>query len=136
MNAGKLTLAGIVVVVVAAVVAGLYISGSPLEQRMMREDSRRVADLRRLSRAIENYYRGTEMLPSDLDTLLNGWASSEIPRDPETDRDYEYEIRSDQTYQLCATFSLDSRPATQSEFWTHAGGHQCFSFDYSALVLD
>lgn len=81
------------------------------------------------------YYRDTERLPADLETLVNGWASSGIPRDPDTERNYEYRVISSRRYELCGDFALDSRPTTQDQFWTHAGGHQCFSFDYSDVVL-
>ena len=136
MSFGRLASIGVILVVLAAVIAGLVVSGSPDEQRLLRSDGRRVTDLQQLSRSIERYYRDTEGLPPDLETLLNGWASSGLPLDPETDQDYDYEIESSRTYRLCANYALDSRANRQAEFWSHAGGHQCYSFDYSALVLD
>jgi len=136
MSGSKLALVGVVAIVVAAIIAGLLISGSPAEQRQLRLDSRRVSDLQGLSRSIERYYRDSEKLPPDLTTLLNGWTSSDIPSDPETDRDYDFEVAADRTYRLCADFALDSRENAQPEFWSHASGRQCFSFDYSDLVLD
>jgi len=136
MSFGRLASIGVILIVLATVIAGLVISGSPEEQRLLRTDDRRVTDLQQLSRSIERYYRDTEMLPSDLETLLNGWASSGLPLDPETNQDYDYELESGRTYRLCADFALNSRPNRQPDFWSHAGGHQCYSFDYSALVLD
>ena len=136
MNTGTLGVVGIVVIVGAAIVAGLVISGSPTVQRQLREDASRVTDLQRLSRSVERYYRDTEMLPYDLDVLLNGWASDEIPQDPVTDAAYAYEIDGSNRYRLCAEFALESEPGLQPEFWEHSAGRYCFAFDYSDLVLD
>ncbi|MGD8340836.1 MAG: hypothetical protein PVH89_08640 [Gammaproteobacteria bacterium] len=136
MTSGRPALIAVVVVVVGAVIAGLVISGSPREQRLLRTDDERVNDLRRVSRAIERYYRETESLPADLQTLLNGWISQEIPRDPDTGQAYGYELLDETAYRLCADFALESRPTRQPEFWEHATGRQCFSFDYAELVLD
>jgi hypothetical protein len=132
----KLTLVAVIAIVIAAVVVGLFIAGSPAEQRQLRMDSRRVTDLQRLSRAVERYYRDSEKLPQDLATILNGWTSSDIPKDPETEQDYAYEIISNRAYRLCADFALASREDEQPEFWSHLSGRQCFAFDYSDLVLD
>ena len=136
MSPGRLGLIGVSVVVIAAVAAGLVISGSPQQQRSIRADDERVNDLQRLSRVIERFYRETEALPPDLAALLNGWISQEIPRDPETDQTYDYELQDETAYRLCAEFSLESRPGRQPEFWNHAVGRQCFAFDYADIVLD
>jgi type II secretory pathway pseudopilin PulG len=136
MNAGRLIFGAIILAVVAAIIAGLVISGSPREQRLLRDDDERVHDLQVLSRTIERYYRETEQLPPDLGTLLNGWASSEIPRDPATDQEYGYEISGTSEYRLCADFALEAREDRQPEYWSHDGGRYCYSFDYSELVLD
>jgi hypothetical protein len=136
MNTGKLAFAGVAILVVAAVIAGLIVSGSPQEQRLLRFDERRVADLQRVSRTVLTYYRETHMLPADLDTLVNGWASAGLPRDPQTDLSYDFEVLGNRSYRLCADFALDSRETPRVEFWSHAGGYQCFSFDYSEVVFD
>ena len=136
MSPGRFGFIGVILVVIAAVIAGLVISGSPQEQRLLRTDDARVNDLQRLSSAIGRYYRETEGLPAELTTLLNGWISQEIPRDPGTDAPYAYEPTSATAYRLCAEFSLESRPDRQPEFWDHGAGRECFSFDYADIVLD
>ena len=136
MSGGRLGLIGAVVVVVASVIAGLLISGSPEEQRQLRADDERVNDLRRLSNVIERYYRETESLPADLTTLLNGWISQEIPRDPATDAPYGFELTGATAYSLCADFALESRPDRHPEFWDHGVGRECFFFDYADIALD
>lgn len=136
MTSGRIALAGAVFIVVAAVIAGLVISGSPARQRMLRLDDRRLDDLQRISRSIERYYRETEAVPTDLDVLVNGWISAGLPRDPETDDDYDYEVETGYRYQLCADFALASRETEASGFWSHEPGYQCFSIDYSDVRLD
>lgn len=135
MNRGRLALIGVVAVFVAAIVAGLVISGSPAEQRRLRADERRVSDLQQLSRAVERYYIQTERLPRELDTLVNGWISSGLPRDPETEAGYDYEITGDSTYRLCAEFARESAPGTE-QFWSHRAGRHCYELDFSEFVLD
>lgn len=136
MNIGTLGYAGVGLAVGAAILAGLVISGSPAEQRQLREDDARVTDLQRLARSVERYYRDTERLPDELDVLLNGWASAEIPRDPVTDAAYTYAIDGPRRYRLCADFALGSDTGRQAEFWAHDAGRHCFAFDYSEFVLD
>jgi type II secretory pathway pseudopilin PulG len=136
MTAGRVALLAVIAIVAAAVIAGLVVSGSPAEQRRLRADDRRVNDLRQLSGTIQRYYADAKKLPPDLGTLVNGWALSGVPLDPETESEYEYEIVTDDTYRLCAGFSRESRESAPRDFWTHGSGRQCFAFDYSEIVLD
>lgn len=136
MNAGRPAFIGVVVIVIAAIVAGLVISGSPAEQRRLRADDRRVGDLQQLARTIERYYVDTESLPAELDALVNGWISSGLPRDPTTATEYDYEVTGSSTFRLCAEFARESRPNAEPEFWSHGPGRHCYSLDFSELVLD
>ena len=136
MNVRKLAFVGVVVLVAAAVVAGLVISGSPAEQRRLRADERRVSDLQQLARAIQSYYMETTSLPDGLDALVNGWISSGLPRDPESEAGYDYEITGDRTFRLCAEFARESRSGTAGEFWLHAEGRHCYVLDFSRMGLN
>jgi type II secretory pathway pseudopilin PulG len=136
VNTGRLAFLTVIAIVAVAVIAGLMVAGSPAEQRRLRADDRRVNDLQQLSGTIRRYYNDAERLPPDLGTLVDGWALSGIPLDPETDNEYVYEIVSEKTYRLCADFSRESRANVTRDFWTHGSGRQCFAFDYSEIVLD
>ena len=136
MSSGRLGLLAVVVVVVSAIIAGLVVSGSPSEQRLLRADERRVSDLRQLSGSIQRYFVDTQRLPPDLGTLVNGWVSTEVPRDPQTGQSYDYEIGDDRAYRLCAVFSRDAHADRQSDFWSHDEGRHCYAFDYSDIVFD
>ena len=54
-------------VVIVAIAAGLYLGGSPGEQRMVRMDERRVQDLNQLANAVQIYWQQQDELPANLD---------------------------------------------------------------------
>lgn len=118
-------------VVSAAVIAGLYFSGSPSEQRLFRLDERRVADLQRLSGALNAYFMDTGELPADLERLLDGYRLSRLPRDPATDTTYAYAPLGERRFELCAEFSRESAHHSDESFWSHGAGRKCFEFDYT-----
>ena len=55
--------------VVASVAAGIYLLRSPSEERTLRLDQRRVADLMALSGAVDVYWTRHKSLPGSLDEL-------------------------------------------------------------------
>ena len=59
----------VVLVVAAAVTAGLVLVGSPSEARLERLDARRVEDLQRLSRLIDVHWAKHGRLPASLDKV-------------------------------------------------------------------
>lgn len=114
--------------VAIAVISGLYLGGSPGEQRLLRFDERRVEDLRILSRAIERRWDKTERLPQELVELVDGQRLGSIPLDPTTGSGYVYEPISINAYRLCADFSKSSTKPQLNSFWAHESGYQCFTF--------
>ena len=48
--------------------------------------------------------------------------------DPETGEAYRYAVKTDTTYELCATFSLP-RDKSMDVFWNHPAGRHCFLVD-------
>lgn len=122
-----------VAVVGAAIAVGLYLSGSPAEQRLLRLDERRVADLRSLSNALGHHVAETGRLPETLDALVDGRRLTRLPTDPATDEPYAYVVTGSYAFELCADFSRESSASMQGDFWSHGAGRTCFSFDYSDL---
>jgi hypothetical protein len=124
------------VVVLGAIVAGLLALGSPAEERARRLDQRRLEDLRQLATGIEVVWSTEQRLPRTLDELPKGFATR---RDPETGQSYEYSLRGETRYQLCATFDRDvTSEATPPSpgahwlyltFWTHGAGRTCFEVE-------
>jgi hypothetical protein len=121
-------------VVVTAIAVGLYFSGSPAEQRLVRFDERRVEDLRSLASALSRHVVDTGALPERLEALVDGRRLTRTPRDPATGEPYEYTITGQRAFALCAEFSRPSQDELREDFWAHGQGRTCFAFDYSQLL--
>jgi len=122
----------VLVVVVAVVVVALTIIGPPSEQRGLRFDERRVADLRGIARAVDLYWTRSGRLPTDAEEISDKLGNRVLRTDPETFEPYAYRALESQTYELCADFNFSStgfRTAVQQEFWSHASGRQCFELE-------
>jgi type II secretory pathway pseudopilin PulG len=135
---------GFCVIVVAAIVAGLSISGSPADRRRATLDERRVNSLNQISSAIDSYVQTKGIIPPTLDALVQDqpYLATEL-RDPTTGTLYEYlpADASTSTYQLCATFDLptqtDEAPSITvpvKDTWgnptinPHGAGRSCYLF--------
>ena len=125
-------------------VLGFVIVGSPAVQREMRMDERRISDLQNIQWEIINYWQLKRILPSSLSDLHNDISGFSVPKDPETDVDYEYQVVSPLKFGLCANFKRESlkddyharvsEPVyyedtymkTFSGSWSHKSGRVCF----------
>jgi len=136
---------GSLAAVIAMIVLGFFIVGSPTKQRQMRMDEQRVNDLSALQGEIINYWTLKDTLPTSIDDLKNDIRGFIPPFDPETREPYEYSVVDPLKFKLCATFDLPSQhsnidgktypvsvpyyyggyPAT-SELWDHGSGLKCF----------
>lgn len=130
--------AGIVsLVMLAAVIAGLVIAGSPNQERMRKADQQRVSDLQQISYAVDVYMNTNSVLPPSLIDLArspNTYIQSIM--DPETAVPYTYRLGDAGRYTLCATFETPSdsgpdQPARPQPagFWTHGIGERCFELE-------
>ena len=77
--------------VLASIVGGFFIMGSPFTLRMKRFDERRVNDLQNIQYQVVNFYQRKGSLPNNLDELKDPIAGFNIPLDPDTNASYEYE---------------------------------------------
>jgi hypothetical protein len=129
-------------VVLITIVGGFFIVGSPAEQRMMRFDEQRINDLQVIQSEVVNYWTQKEVLPPTLNELNNSISGFVPPSDPETNTVYEYNIKSNLIFELCAEFNLPSLvnnttvnsvptmprsvydPYNQN--WSHGKGRTCF----------
>lgn len=128
MNINRLAAIVSTVAVITAVVAGLYMSGSPGLQRQLRIDERRVEDLQRISGAINGYWEKYKQQPDNLSVLVDGQRLKSLPRDPQTGADYRFESIDALSYRLCALFSMASEQSDTQQFWHHKSGEQCYEF--------
>ena len=135
-----------IVIVIASVIGGFIIVGSPYKQRSLRFDSQRVSDLSNIQWQIVNYWQSKGKLPLSLDDLKDSISGTTIPTDPENKTAYQYIFNGDLKFELCSVFSLKSQDtkgkgasgynnsfdiirypyAISDENWTHDSGNICF----------
>jgi type II secretory pathway pseudopilin PulG len=131
---GKQLLLGLVIGLVGlAVIIGLVVVGSPSEARARRLDERRVADLRRITRATDLYRTRHDRLPESLQELAQDPEVSLHARDPATGVSYEYQVLGPNTYAVCARFeradpaaSYQDPESVAEDAWRHGVDRQCF----------
>lgn len=135
--------------VAAAGIVGFRLIGSPNKQRLLSLDKERVEDLLDISNRLWNDTgQGIEArlkpLPSELPSTNQ---NAEAYLDPKTGEPYEYRRLSDTTYELCATFALDSEDRETRRYrrnpkWEHPAGRHCYQIDvaksqsYSPAFVD
>jgi hypothetical protein len=126
---GRQVLAGIVtLVVVAAVLTGVIILGSPSEERAKRLDLRRVSDLQGLQNAVDFYFAERAALPVSIEELSTQ-PGVRIGGDPVTGAAYRYRPLDAEQFELCATFERPSAPRvlTGVDLWEHPAGDYCLT---------
>lgn len=131
----RLIVSATVVAVVAVVIAGLILVGSPTEARLRRFDERRLQDLQQISAAVDAYLVRRDRLPDSLQELAgeSGSGPAVLWKDPASGQPYTYRKIDAARYELCATFArrseeeLDGRPRWPGDLsWAHGAGRRCF----------
>lgn len=128
---------GVAVVVLASIVAGFVLIGTPGDARALRFDQERRNDLQAINLEVAQYWQAKRTLPETLDALAESGLYFDVPTDPETNEAYGYSALSDETFELCATFSRSSdkldtgtRPVYSPERtwtnWDYEAGEYCF----------
>lgn len=126
--------AAVVAVVVAAVAGGLFLLGSPAQERIRRIDGQRVSDLSAMAGAVDLYWTRHTRLPASLEELAAEPGAYVRRGDPVTQRPYEYRAREGNAYELCAAFDRESTASQPGgyyyrDFWAHGAGRQCFKLE-------
>ncbi len=102
----KLFAALAALVVTGSIVGGFLVIGSPKEARFERLDEQRVMHLQEIQRLVVEYWRQQGALPENLEALVEiGYI---YPIDPETNELFGYAPLSENSFELCAIFSLAS----------------------------
>ena len=124
------------IIVLASIISGFFIIGSPMTQRDLRFDREKVQDLSSIQFQITNFWQEKDRLPEDLSELEDPLVGFIVPTDPQTDEEYGYSVISARTFELCATFnqeSLEGDPniarfefGLRDENWAHGVGETCF----------
>jgi hypothetical protein len=125
--------AGVVVLaIVAAIAASMWVAGSPTEARLRALDERRVRHLQTIEQWVGQYFAARKSLPESLGVLSRDAIGAMLPTDPETGAQYEYHVTGPRAYELCATFAREGdhdRPTYGPYRWPHGAGRQCFQRD-------
>jgi len=131
------------VLVLATVVYGFVLVGSPFKQRLVRFDEKKINDLQVIQSYVVNYWQQKEKLPESLADLKDSISGFTPPKDPQGGLEYGYNILGDLTFELCAEFNLEAQnvfgqfvyPETPirvkpgnfvEENWGHQAGYVCF----------
>jgi len=126
----KIFLGVVVLSIVASVLYGFVLVGSPAQQRLMQFDKIRVSDLQNISFAIDAYWERNEQLPEKLEDLQKQTFHVRSIQDPKIGELYEYTVLGDTTYELCAIFETESEIDSKSVFGQfpedHSIGRNCF----------
>ncbi len=109
-------------VVLASIVWGFFIIGTPAEQRERRFDEQRIGDLQVLQNQIIYYWTRKEALPQILNDLEDNISGFIVPKDPWSDQAYEYIVIDELSFKLCTTFKTST-----SDFGSGYKGASSFS---------
>jgi hypothetical protein len=95
--------------VALAIYFAFCVMGSPMKQRDLRLDERRIQDLSSIQSQVIYFWQQKEKLPAKIEDLANPISYYSLPVDPEFEkgRKYEYNIKDEAklTFELCAEFS-------------------------------
>ena len=119
---------------------GIYLAGSPGQQRQERLDALRASHLETIVYQVNDHWQQKGSLPDSLDNLIRQPRELE---DPDTEMPYEYRIIDDAKFEVCAVFTTDTREAYEQpglpgspNLRHHGVGHTCFQFDTVPLERD
>ena len=120
--------------VVAAIVGGFVITGSPTKQRNLRLDLQRISDLSSIQWQVISYWQRTSKLPSAISELKDDISGITIPSDPETKNAYEYNVKSGKSFELCATFAAEVTDMSGRGAYGRGGYVSTVAYPYEAGV--
>jgi len=126
---GRTIVAIATTLVVASIIAGVILVGSPAQSRRERLDAGRVEDLRGIMVEMDSFWIRNERLPASLEELAEDPRVHVNTVDPGSAEPYEYHPLDEGTYELCASFDGESpAPGRRrlANYWSHEAGRQCF----------
>jgi hypothetical protein len=113
--------------------ASLLIVESPRETRNRRLDEAILNNFTTIDGALNNYYMKKGKLPDSLETLKGeeSYLVGSNLVDPTTKAQFDYKVKVDKEYELCANFKSSNKDQQQipdeyqKERWPHDMGYQC-----------
>lgn len=129
---GQTIVAAAGVVSLISIITGVILVGTPSESRLQRFDSTRIEDLKEIMAGMDSFWSRNERLPASLEELMADPRVEVKMQDPGSAEPYDFTAMDEDTYELCATFDLESltpRRPSSADFWKHGAGRQCFELD-------
>jgi len=124
-------LAVVTAVVVAVIVWGFFLTGTPRQARRFALDQKRIEDISDFSDELyQAWKKHHEPPPSSLDEYMEAHPLADGLLDPVTKKAYGYRSLGEGKYEMCATF--DAAVGDEGEYgapWAHPAGDYCFRFD-------
>ena len=119
--------------VLVAIVASLWMVGSPAKARTREMDQIRQRDLAQIAEQLRLRQTRRQPLPESLEQLrFDDLASHLSIQDPETHATYGYEPIDSTRVRLCAVFARADSVGPWGEqaqpFWRHGAGEHCYEF--------
>lgn len=120
--------------VLATLVAAVWMMDSPAVQRDQRLDQRRIGELSQLQTLVEEWARSRGTLPPSLAELAAQPGIAPALRDPLDGKPYDYAVLGERRYRLCAVFATDTAALREPPYahvgnpveWAHPAGPHCF----------
>jgi hypothetical protein len=123
-------------IIIVSFIFSLFIMESPTTTRNRKLDNVIISSFDQIGSVIDSYYSEKGGLPVSLDELRRNYnyLSDDVFADPVTGVKFDYQTKSQDEYELCATFRLTSEIDNQYysdrtfiQRWPHAAGYQCLS---------
>lgn len=135
----KVYLFGSLVLILASLVFAFTIIESPKVARNRKIDQQLVNNFYNINGAVNNYYLANKKLPTNLEMLLaiddNALLGDNLVN-PNTKKNIEYKVVSDNQYDLCTDFLTDSSQEPYRGEWKHKVGYDCVTMTvYSPLEV-
>lgn len=127
---------GSLAIITAALIFSLFVIESPTTTRNRKLDNVIISSFDQIGSTIDSYYSEKKALPVSLDEMRKEYnsLSDNVFVDPVTGAKFDYRTKSQDEYELCATFRLTSEADNQyysdrtlGQRWPHAVGYQCLS---------
>jgi type II secretory pathway pseudopilin PulG len=136
------------VVIVASIIYGFSVLGSPRSQRLIKYDEQKVSYMQQINNQVRMYYISAGKLPKTIMDIPN---IDYYRTDPQTGKEFVYSKIDDEHYSICATFNKenDGKSATsgyvriavngdieENSSWAHPAGEYCFEKAISSKVIE
>jgi Domain of unknown function (DUF5671) len=125
-------------IILASIVVGFMVLGSPHTQQLVKYDEQKVVSLQNIDSGIKYFWQTNSKLPDSLNSITGCDVQSSLSNglcvDQQTNKSFEYNKINDKEYEICAEFNKEAIYPAQAYIsytyyggvWNHPAGHYCF----------